>query len=281
MKIAEIVRAIPSRKRNDAIWLLSALLFCSKAELFFREKDELSPEELKIWRKWWKRAERGEPLQYIAGEAPFYGREFLVDKRVLIPRPETEQLVQLALDLLTSIPKAKVLDIGTGSGAIALTLKAERLDFEITGSDFSASALSVAKKNAVELHLDVAFEKHDLFSPKLRRQNWDLVVSNPPYLQFGKDFIAQNVKDWEPKMALEPAAAKKVAGLNERAAWCAERILQACAENKPRFTALELSPRIATLLEKRWRKNPAVQRIWREPDLTGRKRFLLLAWHHG
>jgi methylase of polypeptide subunit release factors len=124
----------------------------------------------------------------------------------------------------------------------------------------------------------VRFEKHDLFSARLARERWDLVVSNPPYLDFRRDKIAADVKKWEPRMALEPAAGARPARKATRGAWCGESILAGCAAAAVRFTAMELSPRVAESLERRWQKHPRAQRVWRESDLAGRKRFLLVAW---
>ncbi|MGZ3654814.1 MAG: peptide chain release factor N(5)-glutamine methyltransferase [Bdellovibrionota bacterium] len=276
MDVGGFLRGLPARRRGDGEWLLSSLLHCSLGDVRFHSTRELTASQEKTLRRWWKRRLAGEPMQYITGEAPFYGREFQVNEDVLIPRPETERLVEIALGLVPG--KARVLDIGTGSGCIPLTMKAENPLLEVVGSDLSPKAISLARKNAKRLGVDVRFERHDLFSPKLRQESWDLVVSNPPYLDFNRDKIAADVKEWEPRMALEPTARERVPGLKNRAAWCAERILRACASAPPRYTALELSPRVASILETRWRKSPRVERVWREAYLVGRKRFLLIAW---
>lgn len=276
-----ILESVPKRRREDAIWLLSALLGVSRAEILLEARRELTPGQAREWNGWWRRRLKGEPMQYISASAPFYGREFFVDRRVLIPRPETEMLVELALRHLPR-PGTRVLDIGTGSGCIAITLKLERPDLDVTGSDVSPDALAVAGQNAHHLGAEVRFEEADLFSAGLRAEPWDLVVSNPPYLAFARDKVAADVKRWEPKSALEPSLAAKVAGAPDWASWCAERILLACAESPPRLTVLELSARVASALERRWRKHPAAERVWREADLAGRKRFLLVAWkRHG
>ena len=262
---------------GDAIWLISSLWKCSLAEVTLDAQRSFTAAEEKTLRGWWKRRGEGEPLQYIAGSAPFWGREFLVNRHTLIPRPETEVLVELALKHVRQ--GDRVLDIGTGTGCIALTLKAENPSLQVTGTDLSAAALALARKNAAALKVEVGFEKHDLFSPRLRKRGFDLVVSNPPYLEWNRDKIAADVRDWEPRSALEPSTASRVKGLANRAAWCAESILRAC-ESAPatRLTRLELSPRVALALEKRWRKCAHAERVWREADLAGRKRFLLVGW---
>jgi release factor-specific protein-(glutamine-N5) methyltransferase len=278
LKIYQLLRQLPARKREDGIWLLSARLSLTRSELMLDLGRDLSEPFLKRWKKDWARRLKGEPLQYIAGSAPFYGREFLVDRSTLIPRPETESLVELALGLIPKGKPARVLDIGTGTGAIALTLKLERPEIEAHATDISGKALTVAKKNGEKLGAVVSFHKGDLFFPALRRQSWDVVVSNPPYLDFARDRVTKEVREWEPDSALEPAASQRVEGMKDRGLWCGERILRACAESKVAFTAMELSARGARSLEARWRKNARVERIWREADLAGRKRFLLVAW---
>jgi len=278
LTVSQLLASIPKRKREDGIWLLSSLLGVTRSGLFFNGDRSLDEQFMKRWRNLWANRLAGEPLQYVVGSAPFYGREFLVNGKVLIPRPETESLVELSLSLLAGKQEARVLDIGTGSGAIAITLKLERPSLELTATDISAAALGVARENSIALGAGIHFLKRDLFSPSLRKQAWDLVVSNPPYLDFSKDKVATDVQEWEPRMALEPLRAARIASVKERAAWCAERILFGCSEAEVAFTALELSPRVAAILEKKWRSHERVARAWRAPDLAGRKRFLLVAW---
>ncbi len=273
----EILEPLSERRRQDALWLLSALLGVSKAEILLEARRDLSKEQSQLWKKWWKKRLLGEPMQYVAGSAPFYGRDFRVNRHVLIPRPETEMLVELALRNCPR-PTSKVLDLCTGSGCVAISLKLERADLKVKATDISAKALDVARENSRLLGAQVEFENHDLFSPELGKEKWDLVVANPPYLAFNRDKVAADVKKWEPRMALEPRKSSAVRGMRDQAAWCAERILQASANYRPQMLALELSPRVAMALERRWRKSSAVDRIWREADLTGRKRFLLVTW---
>jgi release factor-specific protein-(glutamine-N5) methyltransferase len=276
MTSAEFLLGVPARARGDARWLLSSLWNCSLAEVTLNSHRAFTPSEEKTFRAWWKRRGEGEPLQYIAGSAPFWGREFLVNRHTLIPRPETEVLVEIALKFVRN--GDRVLDIGTGTGCIATTLKLEVPSLHVTGSDTSAGALSLARKNARLLGAEVSFEKHDLFSPRLQKARFDIVVSNPPYLEFERDKIAAGVQKWEPRSALEPAKAASVKGIQDRASWCAERILRSCESGPQRYTLLELSPRVALALEKRWKKCKRAERVWREPDLAGRMRFLLVGW---
>lgn len=141
----------------------------------------------------------GEPLQYIRSRAEFYGREFVVDSRVLIPRPETELLVESVL--LRARRGASILDIGTGSGCIAITLQLERPDLRVIGSDISINALAVAQRNAETLGAGVAFTCADLL--EAFRGPLDAVVSNPPYIPAGDlPSLQTEVRDHEPRLAL-------------------------------------------------------------------------------
>jgi release factor glutamine methyltransferase len=278
LTLRELLASIPKRRRADAEWLMMSSLGLTRSALLLEGARPLDRRFLRRWGRMWERRLRGEPLQYIVGSAPFFGHEFRVSSQVLIPRPETECLVETSLRLLGGEQNAEILDIGTGSGAIALTLKIERPQWRVTATDVSGAALTVARRNARLCGVEVRFRKGSLFFPALQKTPWDLVISNPPYLEFRKDHLSKEVKDWEPSLALEPDASLRVPGLKERAAWCAERILQSCADASVRFTALELSPRVAGLLERRWMKHGRVARVWRESDLAGRKRFLLIAW---
>lgn len=280
MTVAEALAAVPVRRKQDAVWLLTFILKCTRTDLLLDGRRIMSVAERKRWSEAWARRLKGEPLQYITGEVAFWGRDFLVTRDVLIPRPETEVLVELSLNLLKEIPNPTIVDVGTGSGVIAITLKLEREDASVTGTDISQSALSVARKNALRLGANVRFAKRDGISRLSKRQPIDLVVSNPPYLELAKDKVSEEVMKWEPRMALEPPLSSRSDEVRERAAWLAERFLQECERIRPRFSAFELSPRVAAILEKRWRSRPAARRVWRESDLAGRKRFLLIAWEN-
>jgi release factor glutamine methyltransferase len=143
----------------------------------------------------------GEPLQYIRGMCHFYGRELSVDERVLIPRPETELLVEQAL--LRLAPGSRVLDVGTGSGCIAVSLALERADLRVSAVDASVAALAVAKRNRDALGARVALAASDVLSAV--RGAFDLVVSNPPYIPAADvETLAPEVRDHEPRRALTP-----------------------------------------------------------------------------
>lgn len=152
-----------------------------------------------------KRRLGGEPVAYILGQREFYSREFIVTPDVLIPRPETELLIDMALEL--PLPSdARVLDIGTGSGCIALTLAAERAGWTVMASDISGPALAVAKRNRMRLNLGrIEFFEVDLYPPN-GSLNLNLIISNPPYVTENDQHLKQGDVRFEPLVALSPGA---------------------------------------------------------------------------
>ena len=142
------------------------------------------------------------PLQYILGEAPFFGRLFRVDSRVLIPRPETELLCEWALEVLRNHPLPRSLDLCCGSGCIGITLKAEKPDAFVTCSDLSPDALSLASENAARLGVDVAFCRTDLLDG-FATSGFDLIISNPPYIPSSVCADLQPEVKQEPLLALD------------------------------------------------------------------------------
>lgn len=143
----------------------------------------------------------GQPVQYALGHAAFYGREFQVDRRVLIPRQETEELVEWVLKDHPSNTKQRVLDIGTGSGAIAVSLNAERTNWDVTGTDISTDALAVAKENAQLYAPTVQLVQSDLFTDVTG--TFDIIVANPPYISRGEQSVMdESVVMFEPDVAL-------------------------------------------------------------------------------
>ena len=147
----------------------------------------------------------GMPIQYITGEEQFYGRTFKVSESVLIPRPETEELILEATKRIPRIfsnPQLKFADIGTGSGAIAVTMKLEVPELNVTATDLSEDALLIARENAARLQADVTFLQGDLAEP-LNDEKWDVVLSNPPYIANEEAALMhQTVLDYEPHLAL-------------------------------------------------------------------------------
>jgi release factor glutamine methyltransferase len=143
----------------------------------------------------------GEPLQYIRGRCDFFGREYLVDDRVLIPRPETELLVETAV--MRAGRHARVVDVGAGSGCVAISLERARTDLHVLGVDVSVAALAVARRNARAHHSLARFAASDVLSAL--RAPFDVIVSNPPYIAGGDVAALQvEVRDHEPSVALTP-----------------------------------------------------------------------------
>ncbi|QBO36720.1 peptide chain release factor N(5)-glutamine methyltransferase [Periweissella cryptocerci] len=164
--------------------------------------DRMTPEVLQnAWPTWIAQVQKGMPLQYILGHAPFYGREFNVDARVLIPRFDTEELVEWVLRDYQKATELAVLDIGTGSGAIAVTLKAEKPTWQVSASDISRDALTVANGNAINQQVNVKFIESNLFANIAAK--YDVIISNPPYIADSeRDVMDQSVLDYEPDLAL-------------------------------------------------------------------------------
>lgn len=153
-----------------------------------------------------KHAETGMPLQHLTGYEYFYGRRFTVDGHVLIPRPETEELVQHVIrhDVDFRKKPLRIVDVGTGSGVIAITLKLEWSDAEVFATDISEEVLQVAKKNAAEWNADVAFLQGNFLEPLIEREMVvDILVSNPPYIaETERNVLSDTVKNYDPELAL-------------------------------------------------------------------------------
>lgn len=148
-----------------------------------------------------ERLRRGEPVQYVCGRAPFRDLELVVDARVLIPRPETEQLVHIALEEVIR-PGDRVLDVGTGSGCMALSIKKARPDCVVEGRDVSTDALDVARENARRLGLEVAFAPGHLCKQEAEG-SWDVILANLPYIGEKKRVeLPKEVREFEPDLAL-------------------------------------------------------------------------------
>jgi release factor glutamine methyltransferase len=182
----------------DARVLMRATLSVNDAYLIAHADDEISLEHARQFRAAAARRAAGEPIAYIVGEREFYGHLFKVTPAVLIPRPETELLVELAL---THEPQ-RILDLGTGSGCIAISLALARPNAQVTATDGSAAALTVARSNALTLAArNVTFQLGDWFDA-VRGQRFDMIVSNPPYVAAGDVHLAQGDLRFEPASAL-------------------------------------------------------------------------------
>jgi release factor glutamine methyltransferase len=195
--------------RREAGSLLSFVLERDRTFLISHSEEHLSPEEFQRYKQVVDRRSLGEPLQYITGLQDFYGREFHVSPAVLIPRPETELLVDSALQLLKK-SNSTICDVGTGSGCIAVTMLCERSDLRGVALDVSETALDIARKNAFrwEVQDRISFSISDCFNDLNSDQNqFDLIVSNPPYVSAAAiPGLQREVKDHEPKIALSPGS---------------------------------------------------------------------------
>ena len=194
--------------RREAGSLLSFVIGKDRTFLISHADDLLEETEVDRFREVVARRAEGEPLQYITGMQDFYGREFRVTPDVLIPRPETELLVEAALEVITDVRGPTICDVGTGSGCIAVTLLCERTDARAVAVDVSEAALKVAAQNAhvlgvgdrIELKLSDCFDELD-------KTTFDLIVSNPPYVSSAAlPALQREVRDHEPLVALSPGA---------------------------------------------------------------------------
>ena len=256
---------------NDARLLLSLMLDCMPAALSMQADHDVPSVDAERILDAAKRAKRGEPLAYCAGRAAFRNLVLDVDQRVLIPRPETEILVDVLLRILGDTPGGTAIDIGTGSGAIALALATEsRLD-RIIATDISRDALDVAEANCLRLaSLGAIVEfRHGASLAPVQGERARVLASNPPYIAYREAVeLDRSVRDWEPPMALFADAEGMamyetlLAGaptVLERAGWVVLEVdarraeaTVACAEQTGNYSSVELVP-----------------------DLTGRQRVLV------
>ena len=186
---------------------LARIIFCdileqSNVDYYLCKDIDLSGNEEEKVKSILQRLEKYEPIQYIEGKKYFSGREFYVRQGVLIPRPETEELVELAAQACKQ--NAKILDIGTGSGCIAISLSKKLPEAEVHAWDISEMALEVAKQNNEQLKASVHFEQHDILTYQATgAEAFDLIISNPPYIaESEKADMEPNVLAWEPSIAL-------------------------------------------------------------------------------
>ncbi|GAX06210.1 N5-glutamine S-adenosyl-L-methionine-dependent methyltransferase [Secundilactobacillus pentosiphilus] len=186
---------------SAATYLLQELSHLDQTHLLLKYRQPIPADLDKRYVSAIEQYAAGVPPQYIVGTAPFYGERFVVNENVLIPRQETEELVEWVL-FANPQPDLSVLDVGTGSGAIGLTLKKQRPDWQVTLSDLSADALGVARENAARLKAAVTVVQGDLLTP-VAGAEFDLIVSNPPYISHAEEGeMDPDVLVSEPAMAL-------------------------------------------------------------------------------
>jgi len=191
--------------RLNAETLLMFVLGVNRAYLYAHPERELTGEEQARYDEVIAQRAKAIPSQYITGHQEFWGLDFLVSPAVLIPRPETEHLVETVLELAREARQPRIVDVGTGSGCIALALAHELKGADIFGVDLSADALEIARANAARLQLDdrVRFLQSNVLEALAARRDFDFVVSNPPYVGFNEaDKVQRSVFEYEPKMAV-------------------------------------------------------------------------------
>ena len=204
------VRILTLNYINDSLrnaeWLICDLLQCSRAQLYAYPDTRIPADCIPTLNQQLVRRINHEPIQYILGYTEFYGLRINLRPGVLIPRPETELLVEQAINHIASINNPSILDIGTGSGCIALAIKHARPDATVYACDISQQALDIAQENANALMLDIQFflcDIHNGLPSHATYQDLDLILSNPPYIpEKERDGMDNDVKDFEPDIAL-------------------------------------------------------------------------------
>ncbi len=197
------------RARLEAEHLLAHILGCSRLDLYLQFERPLHEAELEPFRELLRKRRQRVPCQYLIGETEFYGVPFAVDERVLIPRPETEHLVEAALDRLRALEDTAeplVYEIGTGSGCVAVAIAHEATRCRVIASDASAAALEMARANAERNRVAdrVTFVEGNLFEPYVPEAGADLIVSNPPYVSHDEwDKLPEEIRLHEPREALD------------------------------------------------------------------------------
>jgi release factor glutamine methyltransferase len=279
---AVLARAGIESARLDAEVLLAGILGVRREDLYVQYARVLTAEEEKLFRDVLERRAIGEPVAYIAGRREFWSLDFAVSPEVLIPRPETELLVESALACLKRLPppmtnpaggtgQFQALDLGTGSGAIAVSLANERGDLAVWATDLSGPALAMARLNARRHGVAprVQFFHGDLFEPVAgRKEFFDVIVSNPPYIPSAElANLAPDVRDWEPGMALDGG----VAGLDFYRRIIAEAPLYLTPEG---FLLVEIGPDLAVRVRELLAASGQYEECAVHPDYSGRPRVV-------
>ncbi|MCF7688561.1 MAG: peptide chain release factor N(5)-glutamine methyltransferase [Cephaloticoccus sp.] len=257
--------------RLNAEHLVGHVLGLKRMQLYLQFERPMVESELEQIRQLVRRRAQREPLQYILGSTEFFGVILKVDRRALIPRPETEHLLTLVVEKLTAAPD-RLLDLGTGSGAIALALARHYAAARVEGVDLSNEALALARENAVALDLSdrVTFTQSDWFAAIAAGSRYQLIVANPPYLSAVEtEATLDEVRNFEPKLALTPGET----GLE---ALCT--IIGGARDYLGPGGLLALETGTAQHVELKRRFEAAgYRRCEFAPDLTGRPRFAF-AW---
>jgi release factor glutamine methyltransferase len=250
--------------RLDAELILAQAFGMSRLELYTSFDRPLTEAELALARPLVERRGRREPLAYVLGEWGFRRLALRTDARALVPRPETEIVVERALALIAGVEAPRVVDVGTGSGAIALAIADEYPGARVTATDISPGALELARENAIRLGLEIELVETSLLDGL--EGPFDLVVSNPPYVGADEiDALEPEVRDWEPRIALVGDIARSLAqAAATRLSGGGALVLESHAEK---------TAELAAALESLGYENTMITR-----DLAGRERVVEARW---
>lgn len=248
----------------------SHFLHLSKMELRSNSEKILSEEELNDFENAIKELKTGKPFQQILGETEFYGMKFFVDENVLIPRPETEELLELCIQKIEDSPLnafgLRILDIGTGSGIIPIVLKKKFPNAVISAIDFSEKALLMAKRNAAHHQTEVEFIHQDYLNSNLT-EVFDVIISNPPYIGMEEEIeIEDSVKGFEPTMALFSPTSNALVFYEKIAKDCKNHL------SKNGMVFLEINQKLGA--ETRDLFVPVLSEVDLVRDLSGNDRFV-------
>jgi release factor glutamine methyltransferase len=260
---------IDTARLESELLLAKACDDCPRALLYMELRRELSPEERERFEALLARRAQREPLAYVLGHWGFRRLTLKTDKRALVPRPETEIVVERALEHLDGLPAPRVLDVGTGTGAIALAIVDEHPGASVTAIDVSRDALALARENLdlIGINGRVRLVEHDLMAG-FGRDDFDLVVSNPPYVEPGDvETLQPEIRDWEPRIALVAHGATEAVARAATEALCPGGwIVLEIAENQ--------AANVARLLGELGYDDLRIS-----PDMAGRDRVLEGRWN--
>lgn len=193
--------SVSKSAKLDAQLLIRHVCNIEQTKIIAHPELVLNDQQIELFNSSLNRRAQGEPLAYITGSKEFWSLEFIVNKHVLIPRPETELLVEFALNAISKIDTPRILDLGTGSGVIAISLAKQRNDCLITATDISLQALDVAKNNAKRHETKITFTQSNWYE-NLLTEKFDVIVCNPPYIAIDDVDLEKYVRQYEPNKAL-------------------------------------------------------------------------------
>ena len=259
------------REEPVARMLLQHVLNKTHVQLLMDMREEISAEKFE---RYWSLIEEhstGKPVQYIIGSEEFYGRTFKVNEHVLIPRPETEELIVETTSrmkrMFTDHSQLNLADIGTGSGAIAVTMKAEIPTLQVTATDISSKALEVAQINATELGAQITFKQGDLTAP-MSNEKWDIVLSNPPYISHDEaPTLSDTILNYEPHNAL--FADDEGLNLYKRLAEELPALM-----NRPALIGLEIGYTQGPAVQSYFQKSFPTAQVYIVKDINGKERMI-------